>query len=74
MPRTNDTRVCGMKDISCYIEALKTWPPYEPEEESEIPCGCLKNCNYLKYTTKSEKLFDYSDTRMIKTVRNVTDG
>lgn len=74
MPRTNDTRVCGMEDISCYVEALRTWPPYEPEKESEVPCGCLKDCNYLKYSTKSEKNSRYSELRLMRSIKNITEG
>jgi acid-sensing ion channel, other len=50
-PRTNDTRVCGLSDSGCHVEAYETWPEMDiMSNSSEVPCNCYPPCTDIKYS------------------------
>jgi amiloride-sensitive sodium channel len=54
MPRSQDTPVCGIKNVACYESAMENWPD-EDEQDIEAPCGCLRTCNDIEYSVRYEK-------------------
>lgn len=44
MPRTDSTRICGLKKKPCYEKVV----PYE-DPDSSLKCNCMPTCNSLEY-------------------------
>jgi hypothetical protein len=50
MPRTENTRICELKDGNCYFNAINFWMQ---NSSAKFPCDCFPSCNYLKYSIKN---------------------
>lgn len=72
MPRIAGTPICGLKDIACYMRALNSWPGINSKEQ--IPCGCLRNCDYFMYMSRFEKYAVYENPVTIRRFRNISEG
>jgi acid-sensing ion channel, other len=56
MPRENSTRICGLKETSCYIRVAKNW---------NLTCDCLHPCTYIEYgIEKGQGMMNWEKTKL----------
>lgn len=53
MPRANDTAVCDLNKVPCYLKAYSSWPKFDANSnQSAMPCNCYPPCTDIKYRVK----------------------
>lgn len=53
MPRFNNTPVCDLNKVPCYLKAFSRWPKFDMNSnQSAMPCDCYPPCTDIKYSVK----------------------
>jgi amiloride-sensitive sodium channel len=55
MPRNKSTKICGIADENCFLNAEELF------EGLKFTCKCLEPCNTIKYDVRVRKVDTYND-------------